>query len=102
MAVSHRLLSTKITPIKLSQILLKLSQNQRTTEKLAENLLFDGGDFWPHSHLKTDEKLPYGSFLFVELHGLGPTVKPKRRLKGLLKVFKNVTQKRKRPFQGLA
>ena len=33
MAVSHRLLSTNVTPIKTSQITSKLSQNQRKTAK---------------------------------------------------------------------
>ena len=32
-AVSHRLLSTKVTPIKLTQISSKLSQNQGKTTK---------------------------------------------------------------------
>ena len=40
--------------------------------KLAKHILFDGNDFWPDSHLETDEKLPYGSFFFVAILQLGP------------------------------
>jgi len=58
MAASHQLLSMNVTPFKLCQISSNLSQNQGKLQKLTENILFDGSDFWLDSHLETDEKLP--------------------------------------------
>ena len=46
---------------------------------------------------ETNEKLPHGSLSFVELHGLEPTSKPNKNLKGLLKIIEYLLKVFSRP-----
>ena len=65
MAISHRLLSKNVTAIKTSKLSSNYSKTKGKKQTLTKNIFFDGSDFWPDHSLETDEKLPYGNFLFV-------------------------------------
>ena len=76
MAVSHRLLSTNVTAIKTCQ----------SSSELTRNTVFDGSDFWPASHLESDEKL-LNNVWHPEVPCLGPPPSILMALYGLIPPF---------------